>query len=166
MNYWTIVILIILLAGRYLYIENANIAKRITVRPYSTYNPAKAFSYTNVLYKTVILGKTPFIVAKETAYDYSILQMENTKTFVYNTFTYIPFNIADLLKKQTLFNGNFAGPLIKTVSNFWKNLPSMPSPQMFTLESPILEIIKKQSTSYTAMFLVIAVSIFASRLMF
>lgn len=163
MNYWTIVILIILLTGRYLYIENANIAKRITVRPYSTYAPAKAFSYTNVLYKTVILGKTPFIVAKETAYDYSILQMENTKTFVYNTFTYIPFNVADLLKKQTLFNGNFAGPLIKTVSNFWNNLPSKP---MFTLKAPILEIINKQSTSYVAMFLVIAVTIFTSRLMF
>ena len=155
MNYWTIIILGILLIGRYVYIERTNIARRITYTPYYKYNP---ISPMNILYKTAILGKTPFTVAKETAYEISVLQLSDAKTFVYNTFTYIPFNVADLLKKQTLFNGQFAGSLAKTVSKVW-------SPPMFRLQAPVLEMVKMHS-SKTIAFMVIAIAFISIRALF
>lgn len=155
MNYWTIIILTILLIGRYVYIERANITRRITYTPYYKYNP---ISPMNILYKTAILGKTPFTVAKETAYEISVLQLSDAKTFVYNTFTYIPFNVAELLKKQTLFNDQFAGSLVKTVTKIW-------TPPMFRLQSPILEVAKIHSSKIIA-FTTIAIVLMSIRALF
>jgi hypothetical protein len=112
----------------------------------------------NILYKTAILGKTPFTVAKETAYEISVLQISDAKTFVYNTFTYIPFNVAELLKKQTLFNDQFAGSLVKTVTKIW-------TPPMFRLQSPILEVAKMHSSKIIA-FTTIAIVLMSIRALF
>jgi len=153
MNYWTIIVLALLLIGRYVYIEHVNLSRRLTFTPYHKFPTSK------ILYKTIILGKTPFTVAKETVYEVSASHFSNIKTQAFNAFTYIPFNVpfnvADLLKKTEMFNGNFAGPLMKTVSNTWNNLRV---PPMFILPAPVLEIVKMHSNKATVF---IAIAIFA-----
>ena len=156
MNYWTIIVLALLLIGRHLYIERTNFSRRLVFTPYTNFPTSK------ILYKTIILGKTPFTVAKETVYEVSASHLSNIKTQAYNTFTYISFNVADLLKKTEMFNGNFAGPLMKTVSNTWNNLQV---PPMFTLPAPVLEIVKMHSGK-TAMFIAIAIFAMSLKAMF
>jgi hypothetical protein len=141
-------------------VEHVNLSRRLVYTPYHN------FPTTKILYKTIILGKTPFTVAKETVYEVSASHLSNIKTQTFNTFTYIlfnaPFNVAELLKKTEIFNGNFAGPLIKTVSNTWNNLQV---PPMFTLPAPVLEIVKMHS-SKAAVFIAIAIFAMSIRALF